>query len=101
VSLLGIEGDAKTLATWYVEFRRTQGDPEQMANALHSSVILPGLQGLSKLAVGNFYRVGKTAKRVSTPVQRLEQNKAKQEKIKLLFAGLCIFLKLRISSFGI
>jgi hypothetical protein len=54
VSLLGIEGGAKTLATWCVEFRLTQGDPEQLANAIHSSVILPGFQGLSKLAVGNF-----------------------------------------------
>jgi hypothetical protein len=54
VSLLGIEGGAKALATWYVEFRLTQGDPEQMANAIRSSVILPGFQGLSKLAVGNF-----------------------------------------------
>jgi hypothetical protein len=54
VSLLGIEGGAKTLATWDVEFRLTQGDPEQMANAMHSSVILPGFEGLSQLAVGNF-----------------------------------------------
>jgi Polyketide cyclase / dehydrase and lipid transport len=46
VSLLGIEGGAKTLGTWYVEFRLTQADPEQMANAMHSRVILPGFQGL-------------------------------------------------------
>jgi hypothetical protein len=53
VSLLGVAGGTKTLASWYVEFRLTQGDPEQMANAIHSSVILPGFQGLAKLAVGN------------------------------------------------
>jgi hypothetical protein len=42
------------LATWYVELRLTQGDPEQVANAIHSGVILPGFQGLNKLAIGNF-----------------------------------------------
>jgi hypothetical protein len=45
VSLRGIESGAKTVATWYVEFRLTQGDPEQTANAIHASVILPGFQG--------------------------------------------------------
>jgi hypothetical protein len=51
VSLLGVEG-AKALATWYVEFRLTQGDPEQMVSASHSGVILPGFQGLAKLGGG-------------------------------------------------
>lgn len=50
VSLLGVQGGTKTLATWYVEFRLKQGDPEQMASAIHAGVILPGFQGLAKLA---------------------------------------------------
>ena len=54
VSLVGIGGGAKTLATWCVEFRLTQGDPEWMANVIYSGVILPGFQGLSKLAIGIF-----------------------------------------------
>ncbi len=49
VSLLGLEGGTKTLATWYVEFQSNQGDPEQMANAIRSGVILPGFQGIAKL----------------------------------------------------
>jgi uncharacterized protein YndB with AHSA1/START domain len=53
VSLMGIAGGTKTLVTWYVEFRLTQGDPEQMANGIHSGVILPGFQGLARLAVDN------------------------------------------------
>ena len=53
VSLLSVEGGAKTLATWYVEFRLKQGNPEQMADAIHSSVILPGLHGIARLAAGN------------------------------------------------
>ncbi len=53
VSLQGVEGGSKTLATWYVEFRLTQGAPEQMANTIHAGVILPGFQGLAKLGAGN------------------------------------------------
>ena len=52
VSLLSVQSGTKTLATWYVEFRLKQGDPEQMASAIHAGVILPGFQGLAKLAVG-------------------------------------------------
>jgi Polyketide cyclase / dehydrase and lipid transport len=54
VSLMSVEGGRKTLATWYVEFRPKQGDAEQMANAIHSGVILPGFQGLTKLAASKF-----------------------------------------------
>jgi hypothetical protein len=53
VSLMGIAGGTKTLVTWYVEFRLTQGDPQQMANGIHAGVILPGFQGLAKLAADN------------------------------------------------
>ena len=49
VSLQGVEGGTKTLATWYVEFQLNQGDPEQMASAIRSGVILPGFQGIAKL----------------------------------------------------
>jgi Polyketide cyclase / dehydrase and lipid transport len=53
VSLMAVAGGTKTLVTWYVEFRLKQGDPEQMANGIHSGVLLPGFQGLAKLAADN------------------------------------------------
>ena len=53
VSLQGVEGGSKTVATWYVEFRLRQGDPDQVAKTIHAGVILPGFQGLAKLAAGN------------------------------------------------
>jgi hypothetical protein len=59
VSLVGVANGTKTLVTWYVEFRLKQGDPEQMAISIHSGVILPGFQGLSKLAADNLEATSK------------------------------------------
>jgi len=50
VSLLSVQASTMTFATWYVEFRLQQGDTQQMAGSIHSGVILPGFQGLIKLA---------------------------------------------------
>jgi Polyketide cyclase / dehydrase and lipid transport len=54
VSLVAVDQGTKTLVTWDVEFSLTEGDPEQMAKAIHSSVILPGFGGLARLAARSF-----------------------------------------------
>ena len=52
VSLAAVDGGSKTLVTWYEEFRLKQGDAEQMADAIHFGVIVPGFRGLAKVAEG-------------------------------------------------
>jgi hypothetical protein len=51
VSWVAVEEGSRTLLTWSAEFTLGQGDPEQMADSIHSLVILPGFGGLAKLAL--------------------------------------------------
>ncbi len=49
VSLAPADDGTRTVATWYVEFSIPAGDGDQLARAIHQTVILPGFEGLRKL----------------------------------------------------